>query len=211
MTFCNSEQWIFNASFLRWACTQWPPPLNNLEILTEGREVSTGSGNWKALAFSLSNSIPKKAIWEFKVQTGRKILVSACWTKGSFYKGAVRLKNVAASLKSQLLLDFGRARGWRLHKSLPQILIPGVNGTIKRQFGMYRPYLTGLIHTSRHTEVNGFVCIGLGLAWEQRLHEEPSFCSPVQKGCVGSGNLTFLWQNSLKPSVHIQLLYMNVV
>lgn len=29
---------------------------------------------------------------------------------------------------------------------------------------MYRLYLTGLIHTSRHAEVNSFVCIGLGLA-----------------------------------------------
>lgn len=61
----------------------------------------------------------------------------------------------------------------------------------KKQFGTYRLYLTGLIHTSRLAEVNGFVCTGLGLAREQRLHEEPSFYSPVQKGWVGSRNLTF--------------------
>lgn len=51
----------------------------------------------------------------------------------------------------------------------------------KRQFGMYRLYLTGLIHKNRHAEVKSFVCIGLGLACEQRLHEELHFAVLFRK------------------------------
>lgn len=185
------------------ACILQPLPFSNFEILTEGSEVSTGSGNWKALVLRPSIRIPIKAIQDFKLQPGGKFSVSPSSTKGLFYKGQYRGKKKSICIL-EIIATAGLWKGKRVTASQkpPKDINPWCEWHKKKE-AIWNVQAVSY----RHAEVKSFFCIGLGLGWEQRSCILQS-CSE-RMGC--RRNLTFLWENKFKSSIHMQLQFKSTV
>lgn len=171
------------------ACILQPLPFSNFEILTEGSEVSTGSGNWKALVLRPSIRIPIKAIQDFKLQPGGKFSVSPSSTKGLFYKGQYRGKKKSICIL-EIIATAGLWKGKRVTASQkpPKDINPWCEWhKKKKQFGMYRLYLTGMLKSKAL-----FV-----LGWDLAESKGAAFCSPVQKGWAAGGIWPFYEKTNL--------------